>query len=67
MDNKDIIDALEKIPALIQAAETFKGTTNHIIATFSEELKKHSLAEIPEEGMSPRPLVLLSNLLRMRL
>jgi len=51
MDNKVLIDALEQIPALIQAAETFKGTTNHIIATFSEELKKHSLAEIPEEEL----------------
>lgn len=48
MDNKELIDALEKIPAFIQAAETFRGTTNHIIATFSKELKNYSRAEIPE-------------------
>ena len=52
MDNKELIDALEQIPALIRAAETFKGTANHIIATFSEELKKRPLAEIPKEELS---------------
>lgn len=48
MDNKELLDALEQIPALVNAAETFKGTTSHVIATFSEALKKRPLAEIPE-------------------
>ena len=49
MDDKELlIEALEQIPALVKAAETFKETTSHIISTLSSAIKKRPTAEISE-------------------
>ena len=42
--NKILIDALEQIPALVKAAETFKETSNRIVATLADAIKKRPQA-----------------------
>lgn len=51
MDNKELIDALEKIPAFIKAAETYKETSTHIISTISDAIMKRPQAVIPGEEL----------------
>lgn len=51
MENKDIIEALEKAPELVKAAETFKETLGHIISSFANAIKKRPQAEIPESEL----------------
>ena len=47
MDNKAILDALEQIPNLIRAAETYKATSDRIVATLAEAVKKSPPAIVP--------------------
>ena len=51
MENKDIVEALEKAPELVKAAETFKETSGHIISSFANAIKKRPQAEIPESEL----------------
>lgn len=51
MENKEIIDALTQIPALVKAAETFKETSSHIIATLAEAVKQRPQAVVPESEL----------------
>ena len=51
MDNKEILDALAKIPELVKAAETFKRTTEKAIATLAEAVKQRPEAIIPESEL----------------
>lgn len=47
MDNKALIDALEQIPNLIRAAETYKSTSDRIVTTLAEAVKKRPQAVVP--------------------
>lgn len=47
MDNKALLDALEQIPNLINAAQTYKATSDHIITTLAEAVKKRPQAVVP--------------------
>lgn len=47
MDNKALLDALEQIPDLIRAAETYKATSDRIVTTLAEAVKKSPPAVIP--------------------
>lgn len=49
--NIKIIDALEQIPTLVKAAETYKETSNRIIATLSDAIKKRPQAEFTDEEL----------------
>ena len=49
--NKTLIDALGQIPALVNAAETYKETSNRIIATLSEAIKQRPQAEFTDEEL----------------
>ena len=51
MDNKEILDALAKIPELVKAAETFKRTTEKAIATLAEAVKQRPQAIISESEL----------------
>ena len=51
MENKDIVEALEQVPALVKAAETFKATSGHIVSSLAEAVKKRPQAEIPESEL----------------
>ena len=51
MENKDIVEALEQVPALVKAAETFKETSGHIISSFANAIKQRPQAEIPESEL----------------
>jgi hypothetical protein len=51
MDNKEILDALAKIPELVKAAETFKRTTEKAIATLAEAVKQRPQAMISESEL----------------
>ena len=51
MENKEIIDALTQIPALIKAADTYKETSSHIIATLAEAVKQRPQAVVPESEL----------------
>ena len=51
MENKEIIDALTQIPALIKAADTYKETSSHIIATLAEAVKQRPQAIVPESEL----------------
>lgn len=51
MDNKALLDALAQIPDLIKAAETYKATSERIISTLAEAVKKRPQAVIPEEEL----------------
>ena len=48
MNENELINLLEQIPVLIKAAETFKETSNHIVATLAEAVKQHPQAVIPD-------------------
>ena len=48
MENKDIVEALEKAPELVKAAETFKATSGHIVSSLADAVKQRPQAEIPE-------------------
>lgn len=47
MDNKALLDALEQIPNLIRAAETYKATSDRIVTTLAEAVKKSPQAVVP--------------------
>ena len=49
--NKILIDALEQIPALVKAAETFKETSNRIVATLADAIKKRPQAEFTDDEL----------------
>lgn len=49
MDNKALLDALEQIPDLIRAAETYKATSDRIVSTLAEAVKKSPQAVVPAE------------------
>lgn len=49
--NKKIIDALEQIPTLVKAAETYKETSNRITATLSDAIKKRPQAEFTDDEL----------------
>ena len=51
MENKDIVEALEQVPALVKAAETFKATSGHIVSSLADAVKKRPQAEIPESEL----------------
>ena len=51
MENKDIVEALEKAPELVKAAETFKETSGHIVSSIADAVKKRPQAEIPESEL----------------
>lgn len=51
MNEKELIDLLEQIPALVKAAETYKETSNHIVATLAEAVKQHPQAVFTEEEL----------------
>ena len=51
MENKDIVEALEQVPALVKAAETFKATSGHIVSSLADTVKKRPQAEIPESEL----------------
>ena len=51
MENKDIVEALEKAPELVKAAETFKETSGHIVSSLADAVKKRPQAEIPESEL----------------
>lgn len=51
MDNKALLDALEQIPNLIRAAETYKATSDRIVTTLAEAVKKSPQAVVPEEEL----------------
>ena len=51
MDNKALLDALEQIPNLINAAQTYKATSDHIITTLAEAVKKRPQAILPAEEL----------------
>ena len=51
MENKEIIDALTQIPALIKAADAYKETSSHIIATLAEAVKQRPQAVVPESEL----------------
>lgn len=41
-------NTFSQIPTLIKAAETFKETSNHIVATLAKAVKRHPQAVIPD-------------------
>lgn len=47
MDNKALLDALEQIPNLINAAQTYKATSDRIVTTLAEAVKKSPPAIVP--------------------
>lgn len=51
MENKDIVEALEKAPELVKAAETFKATSGHIVSSIADAVKQRPQAEIPESEL----------------
>ena len=51
MENKDIVEALEQVPALVKAAETFKTTSGHIVSSLADAVKQRPQAEIPESEL----------------
>lgn len=51
MDNKALLDALEQIPNLINAAQTYKATSDRIITTLAEAVKKRPQAILPTEEL----------------
>ena len=51
MDNKALLDALEQIPNLINAAQTYKATSDRIITTLAEAVKKRPQAILPAEEL----------------
>lgn len=51
MDNKALLDALEQIPDLIRAAETYKATSGRIVSTLAEAVKKSPQAVVPAEEL----------------
>ena len=51
MENKDIVEALEQVPALVKAAETFKATSGHIVSSLADAVKQRPQAEIPESEL----------------
>ena len=51
MENKDIVEALEKVPTLVKAAETFKATSGHIVSSLADAVKQRPQAEIPESEL----------------
>ena len=51
MENKDIVEALEKAPELVKAAETFKATSGHIVSSLADAVKQRPQAEIPESDV----------------
>ena len=51
MENKDIVEALEKAPELVKAAETFKATSGHIVSSLADAVKQRPQAEIPESEL----------------
>lgn len=51
MDNKAILDALEQIPSLIRAAETYKATSDRIVSTLAAAVKKSPQAVVPAEEL----------------
>lgn len=51
MDNKVLLDALEQIPNLINAAQTYKATSDRIITTLAEAVKKRPQAVLPTEEL----------------
>lgn len=51
MDNKELLDALEQIPNLINAAQTYKATSDRIITTLAEAVKKRPQAILPAEEL----------------
>ena len=51
MDNKTLLDALEQIPNLINAAQTYKATSDRIITTLAEAVKKRPQAILPAEEL----------------
>ena len=51
MENKDIVDALEQVPALVKAAKTYKETSGHIVSSLADAVKQRPQAEIPESEL----------------
>ena len=51
MESKELVDALVQVPGLVEAAKTFKETSEHITTSFANALKKRPLAEIPESEL----------------
>lgn len=51
MDNKALLDALEQIPNLINAAQTYKATSDRIVTTLAEAVKKRPQAVVPVEEL----------------
>jgi len=51
MENKDIVEALEQVPAFVKAAETFKATSGHIVSSLADAVKQRPQAEIPESEL----------------
>ena len=51
MENKDIVEALEQVPALVKAAETIKATSGHIVSSLADAVKQRPQAEIPESEL----------------
>ena len=51
MENKDIVEALEKDPELVKAAKTFKATSGHIVSSLADAVKQRPQAEIPESEL----------------
>ena len=51
MENKDIVEALEKAPELVKAAETFKVTSGHIVSSLADAVKQRPQDEIPESEL----------------
>ena len=52
MNEKDLIDLLEKIPTLIEAAEIYKETSNQMISTLVNAIKQQPRAVIPESELT---------------
>jgi hypothetical protein len=48
---QDIVEALEKAPELVKAAETFKATSGHIVSSLADAVKQRPQAEIPESEL----------------
>lgn len=46
--NKKLVDGLEQIPTLVQAAKTFKETSNRIVTTLADAIKKRPQAEFTD-------------------
>ena len=51
MDNKELLDALAQVPELVEAAKTYKVTSERIVSSLADAIKQRPQAVIPEEEL----------------